>query len=591
MSVYIGDKHLIMHKTIERNTGLKSISDSKVYQQIEIYEDNLTLESLGILEVVSNRLFLNCFNLKDLGNLKRVGGECNIRNSKLKKIENLHVKGNLNISYNEIEILENVTVDGVLILPSHWRNRVNMIGCSINKIVHRKSERRTLDNTQFPSLYLEPLKYRNHVNLNNGEIEIQFYHSENEINSIINSKPYSNLKSDFYTGILQLKNYNFNSEVENFFGILNGELLYRLKSNSLSKEKFIEWTFFQIMKFNESELFEERSVSWDYFRTSNEFYSNYYRLNGRYELVLELINLNLINVDFSLIHDLEYNLRTKVLNGNILFNQFGLKSLLNNYTQENLSIYVDFLDEVIDDIYSDEYSFFHSLFKKNKSIKEINSEFPSDYPTWDNAPIPKEVSFKKLRTEYEKQIICTEPFVSYQNIRHQFPEKSKKKWVGHGVTLLHPTKGNTLAFNIYLENLITEIFSSIVFYNENEFRDSRGVPRIGEGWISETNLYYELKSYFNEHEVIHHGKPKWLGNQHVDIWFPKFKIGVEYQGKQHFEPIEFFGGEESFFKNQERDIRKKILFKENNCILIEVTKGYNIENVTSEIEKYIEEIK
>ena len=100
-----------------------------------------------------------------------------------------------------------------------------------------------------------------------------------------------------------------------------------------------------------------------------------------------------------------------------------------------------------------------------------------------------------------------------------------------------------------------EIFSSIIFHNENEFRTSRGVPRIGEGWVSETNLYYELKSHFENETVIHHGKPKWLGNQHVDIWFPKFKIGVEYQGKQHFEPIEFFGGEESFIRNQERDYR------------------------------------
>ena len=102
-----------------------------------------------------------------------------------------------------------------------------------------------------------------------------------------------------------------------------------------------------------------------------------------------------------------------------------------------------------------------------------------------------------------------------------------------------------------------------------------------------TTLYYELKNHFENYEVQHHGQPSWLGLQHIDIWFPKLNIGVEYQGIQHDKPIEFFGGEEGFKKNVERDRRKKLLFKENDSILIEVRPNYNLDDVIKLIESYI----
>lgn len=47
-------------------------------------------------------------------------------------------------------------------------------------------------------------------------------------------------------------------------------------------------------------------------------------------------------------------------------------------------------------------------------------------------------------------------------------------------------------------------------------------------------------------------------------------------GLQHDQPVEYFGGEEGYIKGKERDERKKKLFKENDSILIEVKKGYDL---------------
>jgi hypothetical protein len=105
---------------------------------------------------------------------------------------------------------------------------------------------------------------------------------------------------------------------------------------------------------------------------------------------------------------------------------------------------------------------------------------------------------------------------------------------------------------------------------ENEIREILGLPKIGEGWISETKLFYLVKEKFNNHRVLQHGKPKWLGKQHLDIYIPDLNIGIEYQGKQHVVPIGIFGGEISFQENKKRDLRKKKLCEENSCILYEV---------------------
>ncbi len=107
------------------------------------------------------------------------------------------------------------------------------------------------------------------------------------------------------------------------------------------------------------------------------------------------------------------------------------------------------------------------------------------------------------------------------------------------------------------------------------------MPKIGEGWISETKLFYQLKDEFNEHIVLQHCKPKWLGRQHFDIYFPILNIAVEYQGKQHFEAVEYFGGHEALKQNILRDNRKKDLALKNNCELIYVEPGYNIKDIIS----------
>ncbi|MCE5272529.1 hypothetical protein LLH00_14715, partial [bacterium] len=103
---------------------------------------------------------------------------------------------------------------------------------------------------------------------------------------------------------------------------------------------------------------------------------------------------------------------------------------------------------------------------------------------------------------------------------------------------------------------------------ENEIREIIGLPHIGEGWISEIELLKMIRDIFPDKEVVHQARPSWLGMQKLDIFIPSLKLAIEYQGKQHFEPVKLFGGEEGLSQTKKLDEQKARLCKENKIDLI-----------------------
>ncbi len=122
---------------------------------------------------------------------------------------------------------------------------------------------------------------------------------------------------------------------------------------------------------------------------------------------------------------------------------------------------------------------------------------------------------------------------------------------------------------------------------ENLTRDILGLPRIGEGWITETKLFRLIESTFHQTKVIQHGQPIWLGKQHFDIWLPHWNIAIEYHGSQHYMSVDFFGGEEVFQKTVERDLRKANLAQSHGVKLFVVNEDDDWVNLISEIDNLI----
>lgn len=107
-------------------------------------------------------------------------------------------------------------------------------------------------------------------------------------------------------------------------------------------------------------------------------------------------------------------------------------------------------------------------------------------------------------------------------------------------------------------------------------------------WKSELLMFECIKKVFKNNTVIHQYNPYFLRQMSYDVYVCGKKIAFEYQGKQHFEPVEFFGGEESHKKQVERDQKKKKLSEENGVKLIYVNywEDITVDLIKKKLEEY-----
>jgi len=72
---------------------------------------------------------------------------------------------------------------------------------------------------------------------------------------------------------------------------------------------------------------------------------------------------------------------------------------------------------------------------------------------------------------------------------------------------------------------------------------------------SEFRLFFFVRFLFPDAMYQYHAE--WLGQQSLDIFIQSINVGIEYQGKQHYKPVDYFGGESKFEQQQQMDFVKK----------------------------------
>lgn len=105
---------------------------------------------------------------------------------------------------------------------------------------------------------------------------------------------------------------------------------------------------------------------------------------------------------------------------------------------------------------------------------------------------------------------------------------------------------------------------------ENEARQAFGHYKKGNRWTSETILYQLIESEFPEFTIRRHHRPEVLNGLELDIFIEEANVGVEYQGVQHYEPVDHWGGEEALEERQARDEAKRRLCDKHGIDLVEV---------------------
>lgn len=94
-------------------------------------------------------------------------------------------------------------------------------------------------------------------------------------------------------------------------------------------------------------------------------------------------------------------------------------------------------------------------------------------------------------------------------------------------------------------------------------------------WKSEELVFNLTKKLFKDYHVIYQHRPYFLkskkgGQLSYDVFISNINVAIEYQGKQHFEPVDFFGGKESFEDTKRRDKEKLKISVANGVNLIYV---------------------
>ena len=125
------------------------------------------------------------------------------------------------------------------------------------------------------------------------------------------------------------------------------------------------------------------------------------------------------------------------------------------------------------------------------------------------------------------------------------------------------------AFGKQHRQQVTRVSAAI----QNAVRDKMGYRHIGKAWVQETALFQIVRRLHPEREVIHHHRAHFLGGLELDVFVPELKLALEYQGIQHFEAVEHWGGQEALEQLQARDEQKANRCRESGVALVHI--GYD----------------
>ena len=114
---------------------------------------------------------------------------------------------------------------------------------------------------------------------------------------------------------------------------------------------------------------------------------------------------------------------------------------------------------------------------------------------------------------------------------------------------------------------IEKHFSREIKLYDSIFQKIASEGQYSKKWKNELSLFQMLKKVYPD--AIYQYHSDWLGLQSLDIYVPSLNIGFEYQGQQHYQVVDFFGGVEGFEKRKFLDQKKRELCIANGVRLIE----------------------
>lgn len=491
------------------------------------------IETLSPIEVIRGEIWCSYYDkkptLKTLGTLKRVEGNANFRYMPLDNLGDLeYVGGNLSLRDANIKKLGKLNyVGGNLFLPMKLKGVVDLSNISVGgQVRYWNDVAKTFSNDVTDKG--EPI-------LTKSTTQVPYWkHTYIYPNHCISQEPfeiqsfYIHFKECFEKGIL-------------------------LDTEGCSNYYFMLAFDLQWMYQDPCKLAEKYSILTTGYPKLKPYCDNIliklYRENSMFAQEWDIVKQKPY-ISLKIVYDYIDKIGEEIFDGDIAAKICGI-SCLTSFGRTHKKEVLSFFRQCLQTFEEKQGCRFYDLFYDQGK----------DYKTFDG----------KYKPEYYRQFYKLDEslYDLYNELENDYKD--------------HDPKGRI----IMVEQAICEQLRFLLIEAEDAYRESIGVPKIGEGWINETALFHKIKEHYKDYDIIHHGHPKWLGKQHLDIYFTKENIGIEYQGIQHYKAVDHFGGEDGLAKNQERDERKRQLCAENSCILIAIDEGYEFNDVVSQIDNAI----
>ncbi len=525
--------------------------------EIEVFNGSIcvcdsTLESLGSLKEVKGSFSISTSEVESkitrFDTLKKVGKDLVLRFSKIEDLGVLEsVEGNLTLRDTNLRSLGMLKyVGGNLFLPKKIEGKIDLSNIIVKGKIRFWNDIKTLD-----------------VCLKCDEVTYVEY------NDIIPEWKKEYIYSFEEVKFLELDALNFYNHFKSLF--LDAKFI---NLNGLNNYAFL---LFHDLKENaelDVQTFERllNSLSKYYPDTKSycqEAIIKRYENVGDYEKSWQLYLMS-EQIDLEKVIQYQSKISRELFDEHLILRLTGL-SCLTDFGRKNIDLIKPHVAEYFQ-IYKVQKSIFlldtfvpNGAPVRSKKVKNIKSNFSVQGNLFVETADPSYIYDPQY---YRKYFLSDNLFKNYKAI-----DNSQKKF----------------AYKNILPHVVRQaIFSQlklIVRKAEDLYREQIGIPKVGEGWVSETELYYQIVQYFKDEVVLHHASPNWLGRQHLDIYMPRLNVAIEYQGLQHYEPVNFFGGIDAFEKTVERDNRKKELCDKHHCHLIYVQKDYSLQQLIQQIEK------
>jgi very-short-patch-repair endonuclease len=159
-------------------------------------------------------------------------------------------------------------------------------------------------------------------------------------------------------------------------------------------------------------------------------------------------------------------------------------------------------------------------------------------------------NIKKTHEEYVYELSCINPYI-----------KVIEKYIDSVTPILHECLIDGYQWYAAPTNLLSGCGCP-------QCHESSGERQI-RTWLEKHDVLYDFQKRFSDCKDIN--------SLPFDFYLPDYNIAIEYDGKQHFEPIEYFGGIKSFERTVKHDNIKNEYCKNNGISLLRIPYFKNVE--------------